>query len=76
MAFAEARRMADPVMRPTDGQGDEKDLSPTDLQAGHAHRSGHPSRGVLANSRGFLPLWLAAMPSTAVASSNAKYRQQ
>src|SRR6516164_3255553 len=44
IAFAEARRMAYPVVRPADGQGNEKDLAATDLQAGHAHGSGHPSR--------------------------------
>src|SRR5439155_18885973 len=47
IAFAEARRMAHPVVRPADGQGDEKDLAATDFQAGHAHGSGHPTRGVL-----------------------------
>jgi hypothetical protein len=31
VAFAEARRMAYPVMRPADGQRDEKDLAATDF---------------------------------------------
>lgn len=30
IAFAEARGMPHPVMRPADGQGDEKDLAATD----------------------------------------------
>jgi muconate cycloisomerase len=34
IAFAEARRVAYPVVRPADGQGDEKDLAATDFQAG------------------------------------------
>jgi hypothetical protein len=34
IAFAEACRVAYPVVRPADGQGDEKDLAATDFQAG------------------------------------------
>ena len=37
IAFAKACRMADPVMRPADGQSDKKNLPTTDFQAGHAH---------------------------------------
>jgi hypothetical protein len=31
IAFAKARRMAYPVVRPADGRGDEKDLAATDF---------------------------------------------
>ena len=37
VAFADARGMADPVMRPADRQGHQKDLAAADFQAGHAH---------------------------------------
>ena len=37
IAFADARGMADPVMRPADRQRDQKDLAAADFQAGHAH---------------------------------------
>src|SRR5262245_20005745 len=44
VAFAEARGVADPVMRPADGQCDEKHLAAADLQAGHAHGVAIPPR--------------------------------
>ena len=37
VAFADARGVADPVMRPADRQRHEEDLAATDFQAGHAH---------------------------------------
>ncbi len=43
IAFAEACAMADPVMGPTDGQGDEKDLAAADFQAGHVHERSDPT---------------------------------
>ena len=39
VAFADARGMTDPVMRPADWQRHQEDLAAADFQAGHAHGS-------------------------------------